>query len=434
MTPPPADDALGQLQRGRGAGVLAAMSRGAASHDDLFGCIVADPRREPLYEERARCYAELLLSLDAPVEPLATALAGRDPGLAHAVLAGALALGHTGAQRLLSARGVDEALARGVALELFARRWLLPVQVPPPLRRHVLLELLADADCAAVAPGLRRRSPGPLGAHSITELLELGRGTDAARVDPRELLRELCLRDDEAGRQQLADCLATDVVYGRVRLAARALGSMGDERMVELAVEHFGRATEPPTGFERMRRSALADYVAHLPEASQRALARNWHERGGYFRTVAGTMLAETACAGDRERLEVFVQQRLAELGPDESGYGFVSEIDALARIADPRSAPLLCDVVERVDYAPARRRALHGLALLPERDRRAAVLLDEALWDCEDEAAADACAFGELAGAHARRRCEQLATLSLADPELRLRARRRLARGPVSG
>ena len=61
---------LGQLQRGHGRGVRRALADGAAAHDDLLACVLADPRREPEFEARARCYAELAMAIAVPIAPL----------------------------------------------------------------------------------------------------------------------------------------------------------------------------------------------------------------------------------------------------------------------------------------------------------------------------------------------------------------------------
>ena len=79
---------LGQLQRGRGAGYLAALAAGSAAIDDVLRCVVEDPRVDRALESRGRYYGELMAHLDAPVhdlDALQTAGLGadREPGPAH---------------------------------------------------------------------------------------------------------------------------------------------------------------------------------------------------------------------------------------------------------------------------------------------------------------------------------------------------------------
>ncbi|MFK7742562.1 MAG: hypothetical protein AB8H80_19785 [Planctomycetota bacterium] len=443
---------LGQLQRGRGRGFLDALRAGPAARDDvlqsILECIVRDPRIDAQIESRARYLTELLVALDVPIDPIVQALRrGPDTSsgsgepsepqvqLGHEVLACAWVAGHRATRSWFAAKP-DESICAAVAGQVVGGEWARLVELPRGLRKPALAFLLEDADSAAVTPGMRGsiRPPGPLTECSVDELLELARGKSG-----RELLRELCARGDEASRERMADCVRSDLVYGRVRLAAHALGTMGDERLLDLAREHFALEDEPLdaarrlSGFERMRRAALASYVRHLPEARQRQLAREWHERGDYFETVAGSLFAETADADDRMQLEAFVKERL---GLGDSGWGVISELDALAHIGDPRSADLLVMVAEQAGYAHARRRALHGLALLAsagELSDAQNAALTEALWDCEDEAAADACAFLPMLDKAARARVVDLAASPLVDDELAVRARRRLARGGES-
>ena len=53
-----------------------------------------------------------------------------------------------------------------------------------------------------------------------------------------------------------------------------------------------------------------------------------------------------------------------------------------------------MIEVSQRVAYSHARRRAVRGLAVIASEHHDIPGPLREALWDCEDEAAADACSF----------------------------------------
>src|SRR5215469_4346196 len=68
----PADSVLGQLQRGRGAGFLAALSLPRReARTALQECIMHDARWDHQVEARAAYYAELALDLELDVEWLA---------------------------------------------------------------------------------------------------------------------------------------------------------------------------------------------------------------------------------------------------------------------------------------------------------------------------------------------------------------------------
>ena len=399
----------------------------------MLRCVLEDPRVDRALESRGRYYGELMAHLDAPVDPVVRALRGSEEELlGHEVLAAAAACGHAASRRLLD----DGALP--LELRVALAGWLVewgaasPVELPAPVRERVLADMLDLSDSAAVARGLRARPSETLEGRSVDELLELARDARLARLDA--LTEALAARTTPAERDRIWACVRGDVVHGRVRTAARALGAMGDERALPLCEELFGLpdaqaggdAAPQLTGFDRMRRSALAAYCNRLPAERQRELARRWHPRGGYFSVVAGTMFEEHATEEDRVYLERCVRAEL-DCG---TGWEVICELDALRRLADARTVPLFVAVAEQADYSHARRRAVHALALHAREGRGEAAPLREALWDCEDEAVADACAFLPVLDGRSLARVRALAELPAAEPELRERAARRLARG----
>jgi hypothetical protein len=425
--PAPASTRLGQLQRGRGAGFRSALAAGAAAHDDVLRCLLADPRIDRQVEARERYYAELVVALDVPLEPLVVHLAGRTSELGHAVLAGTWRLGHPATRQLLADAGSDELLVTGVAEQLYQQHWATLVELPPGAAKVFLREALADAQCAQSSQQRRAATALP-GEMSVAQLLDFGR--QLPHGQRWAVVEELCRRGTEDDRRALAAVVETDFVFDRVRLAARALGTLGDERLLPMAVDFFGREdvfediTRRLSGFDRMRRSALDDYVRHLPVDRQLELAREWHGRGGYFETVAGFVFGEQATPDDRTRIEQFV---LAH-GEADGGWEVIHELDALGRIGDPRSAPLLVEVAATARHSHARRRALKALAGMQQVPAAVAALY-EALWDCEDEAAADGCGCAPALDGQARVRVGVLAGHALAAPELRQRAGGRLER-----
>lgn len=417
----------GLLQRGRGDGYLAALRDGAAAHDDVLHCLLVDPRVDREVEARARYYAELVVALELPFAPLLQGLRSvAEPQLGHEVIAAAWRLGHGPAHEVVADEATAEPVLAGIVHCLWAAGWATRVQLPPRARALWSRLDLQHADCARAivpAPALSE-----LSALSLDELLELARGPRSVRRD--RLLGELCARGDEAVRSRLLAVVHEDLVYERVRLAARALGLLGDERLLPLAEDHFARedvfedARRRLRGDVRMRRSCLADYVQHLPPPLALSLARDYHRRGGYFTTVAGCVFQEHATTADRDALEAFVAARQQQ----EGGLDVICELDALGRLADPRSAPLLIEVALEAAYSHARRRAVHALSAMAELPPAAAVLR-EALWDCEDEAVADGCAFLPMLDGAAAARVAAVAASPLVEPELAERALRRQRR-----
>jgi hypothetical protein len=418
----PATTRLGQLQRGRGAGFLAALAAGAAAHDDLLHCLLADPRRDRQTEQRARYYGELLVAVDLPLEPLLGPLRAAPEGvLGHDVLAASFALGHAPTRELLADENTAEPLVAGITGCLWGERWARAVDLPPRARAHWLRLDLQNADSARSER--RPQAPTPLANLSVDAVLELARGPQPVRRD--RLLGELCARGDAATRARLAAVVADDRVLDRVRLAARALGLLADDRLLPLAEDLFAREdvfADPERRLPadlRMRRACLSDYTQHLPGPMALPLARAWHERGAYFTTVAGKLFELHATAADRRRLEAYVAANV----DDDVG----AELDALGRLGDPASIPLLVEVAATTPASRARTRAVRALSFVAQHPLAQATLR-EALWDAEDEAAELAC--GTVAGDdEVRRRIAALAANPLADAELTARALARSAR-----
>ena len=342
------------------------------------------------------------------------------------MLAGAWRLGHSQVRELLADPTSDEAVVRGVARQLWNFDWAKLVELEGRAAQTFLAEALQVAICAE-SSRRRQTNPGLPGEMSIADLLELGR---QMHMKQRwAIVEELCRRGTEADREALAETVHTDVVYDRVTLAARALATLGDERLLAAVEDYFAREDvfEDPSrrlsGYDRMRRSALEDYVEHLPMDRQLELARAWHTRGGHFAMLAGRIFGDQATPDDRVRLEAFIAQE----DDDCTGYEVLNELLALGRIGAPRSAPLLVRVAEQATYSLARRRALQALAGMQQLPI-AVTALHEALWDCEDDAADDACKYlGNLDHA-GQARVETLAALALAEDPLRRRAADRLA------
>ncbi|MBL8754686.1 MAG: hypothetical protein JNK15_15385 [Planctomycetes bacterium] len=421
----PASTRLGQLQRGRGAGHAMARHGGTAAHDDILHCLLVDPRVDRQTEQRARYLGELIVAVDLPLEPLLRSLgSATEAGLGHDALAAAWALGHAPTRALLGDPATPEAVVAGIVACLHGERWARLVEMPAHARALWLQLELPDAD--STASQRRVAAPTALAALSVHAVLELARGPESVRRD--RLLGELCARGDAATRAHLAAVVADDLVLGRVRLAARALGLLGDERLLPLAEDLFGRPDvfEDPTrrlpADLRMRRACLADYTRHLPAAIALPLARAWHGRGDYFTTVAGTLFELHATAADRARLEAFVAANAPQ-----GGITILDELDALARLGDPASVPLLCDVAATATYSLARARAITALTRMAHAPA-AQQVLREALWDCEDEASATACAFVIGPDAAAADRIRALAASPLVDDELAGRAQRSAA------
>ena len=100
MEPP--GSRLGQLQRGRGAGFVAALEAGHAAVEDVLRCAIEDPRVDGVLESRGRYLGELFAALEVPVAPLLASLGEAGSArLGHEVLAAAAACGHDACWRVV---------------------------------------------------------------------------------------------------------------------------------------------------------------------------------------------------------------------------------------------------------------------------------------------------------------------------------------------
>lgn len=407
---------LGQLQRGRGAGFLAAMAAPEVARDEVLLCVCADPRIDTQCEQRARCYAELVSALGVPLDPIVQSLSGPDWQLGHEVLAALWLRGHPATRDLLASKRVRAAVLKGVAS-------CLPMEFGPAI---------AELPPRLVAIRARREREGwyvPLSARAtptIDTSLSVSRLFDGARgrsgLAKRSIQEELCRRDAESDRATLADHAQQDPDLAVRHMAARALGVLGDTRLLPCALAMMHDVF---TNVERGRRVGMLGYLLGLPAAVTLPIAREWKERedfGGYF---AARVLANHAEPCDREWLE----QRIAAGFLEGAGDSIISELKALAHIGDPASAPLLVGIAEQARYSWARRCAMLGLARMPDAPG-AAALLREGLWDCEEDVAAVACQSMPAADATASERVRSLATDVVVEPPLRAAAEARLARG----
>ncbi|MFY9344246.1 MAG: hypothetical protein WAT39_17270 [Planctomycetota bacterium] len=411
----PANTRLGQLQRGRGAGFLAAIADPVASRDDVVAWILDDAERDSQVEKRARYGAELVARLDVPLEPIvahAARFADDEPEgrLAYEVLAAAWVREHAPARAVLARGDLSSCLLDGITRELWGHRWTTREQLPPRAARRFERLEVEWGPSESTSPGLSVDA-----RQSIAGLLDLAcvhRGPADREIVRAELLR----RTGAGDRDVLADIVAGDPEPARVRLAAEVLGCMGDARLLPLAETLFRREHDlDGADIARARRHALLHYVMRLPGAITLPLARAWHSQGDYLQVAATRVLQEHAEPADREWIEADVRRRL----PTDGGCGYASDLGPLARIADPRSAPLFAEVCELATYSYARVQALRGLArMLAVPVARA--LLREALWDAEDDAVALACSLpGELDAA-ARQRLGELSQDPCLDGEVR--------------
>ncbi len=441
----PYDSRLGQLQRGRGAGFLAACASPRAARDELLQCVVADPRLDRHIESRDAYYGELVERVDLDLAPIVQRASEDDAGLAVGVLAELAARRHPGAVALIEHPGRRPQASAAVLEHLRCYPGWAAAHLQRPAVQHLADhleqrdELIDDVeiygefwerwratlpeverafiDSAAKAAAEVALAPPPLrdpAALSTVELLDHVGGENTSRASA-----ELMQRGSEPDRALLA-AYVEHARHGprRVAIAAQTLGMLGDLRLLAAAEAIFARSDLDAFGvdhaFECQRRAAFHQYFRALPSAVSLPLSRVWWPRGGHLRIAAGAVLERDAEPADREWLEDFVQ-RWACL----SSHHTISEIDALAHLGDARSLPTLITVAEQAASSWARLRAMRGIAAMA-KDDRAQTVLTEALWDSEDAVRELACQHGTLSLPAARSRLAEIAAAPLLDASTR--------------
>ncbi|MEZ5963932.1 MAG: hypothetical protein R3F56_08825 [Planctomycetota bacterium] len=445
----PHDTRLGQLQRGRGAGFLAALAQPAAARDEVLGCVLEDPRIDAQIEARGAYYAELAHRIDVDVAPMVRRAAAADGWLAVDVLVELAARGHSVATNLLTCPEREPEAATAVLKDLVAHgEWAvshleLPAAAFLAEQLDAADELVhaveidgefwnrwrsalwrverAFVDAAAQAAVAAALAPEPvrdLDALATEDLILRAQYGQSGWKRARQVLER---RDSELEREVLADVVTHAHEGSSAVIAARTLGSFGDLRLLASAEATFARTDLDFSGtanaIERQRRAALLHYVKALPPATVLPLARRWWPRGGYLRVAAGAVLRRHAEAVDREWLEEVVARTL---GP--ACDRVINEIEALRRIGDVRTLPVLIRVAEQSTYSFARGNALLGVAAHAQ-EAQARIALHEALWDSEDVAVELACTHADLRPVGSRARIAEIVAAPLVPPEVHLAA-----------
>lgn len=363
-----ADTRLGKLQRGRGAGWLAAVADPEAARADVLACVFADPRWDRQVESRSAYYAGLVVALGAPVAAIEEHL------------------------RDLAAAGAAEEEA-----------WL-PVGVLGELARRGNPRATRALDDFAKGGQFQEQA-----RWSVDE---------AAPTEPSPTDRHRALR---ASLDALPDdrlvSLAEAPTTGEGRLALRLLGARDHAALVPRAVARLTARSEDRTsrGSEHV---AYIRYLEELPAHRVLPLARDWLDAPWPLSLAAECLFARHAELDDGARLLLTAEAAFAS----DDMYRLCSMLDALARVPDSSRVPLVAAVCTETGYSYARWRALRSLAPL-SNDPDAAAQLHEALWDCEAESRKVACAVADRTSATTTARLGEIAHDEFEDDDVRVAA-----------
>ena len=439
------------LRSGRGDGYRAALS--AVAIDDVIACVVDDPRWDRQVESRDAYYANLLIRLNADVQPIVDRILSSGGAAEESIFwlpIGVLAQ---------MARRKDAAAASGLALCVRrGQRWracldaleaagseaLVGSVIGPTDVEQLLLsvgaEELADAALAVEAPwdtwalslpalrfvaaarANRTAEPEPFSgpvawlAHrlrvpesadlperaSVAELLHV-----ATKPGPiRPIVDALLPRDDQLTYQALRSA-ACDGSPRERAVALHVLGRQGCIDYLDDAKEFLAAQTQGASkSDESLLRSSFVRYLVAITPELTLPLARDWLFARWPLSYAAEQILSRRATLADRRTLEVAGESALAA----GEMYRLCAVLEGLTVIGAAESLPFLIQAYAEAPYSLARSRAL--IALRPHaNDQAVAPLFVESLWDCEAEAREIACAAVPLTDLAAARRLYALGT-----------------------
>lgn len=391
---------LGQLQRGRGEGFLAAraLPRPAAA-DLVWECIVHDPRYDRQVESRSEYYAALTEEAGLSVETLRPQNCPEkepdtDQRLVVGVLGELMTKGVAGAADVLldhvaCGTGWDQAIywISQSPGELYRQ---LPdviegrfpqderVAIVHRWRRQVPWDRMAD-QYRWVSQAIDSLDDRAEWKKARPELPPMDRPAAELRLHPwsfalpKRLLHRLTVMLRPGERDVLIAALETPG-HGR-RVALAALARLDDPGGISVA-EAILRVDA--SGAER---AAALRYLKTLSAEHTLGLARMWlGEPDG--RGVAAQMVFERhAEASD---LPAMVSG-LGDAWKTRDFYALCSFINALALLSDPGPLEQLATIYEEAEYSYARRRAARALIAIDKHvfvERYAT----PALWDCEPD------------------------------------------------
>jgi hypothetical protein len=445
------DSLLGQLQRGRGAGFLAATrERPEDLWPLLLQCITRDPRWDRQLEERGDYYARLALLTGMDLSPLREYLrhhddtdnSGSDAWLTLGVLGRSALRGSSDAVSILreyvergqhwssaldslaevhdpgAVSGLDEVVCARCSDEELRHEigWRAPDEEPWASWRveHPRIARAMQAHEEAQARVHRKQGPEQYASMSLRELFSLvnqGNSYPLSKVVQEKVT--------PADRDLLLSHLRAETP-DQARLALWGLSRLADPAAWP-ALREFVEGNPEMRPYLRFpaRRAVRA-----LPGEVTLETGRRWFDhREWHFRSFGHTVLERHATAEDIPRLRAAVGESL------ESGemYRLCGVLEVLPWFPEAGFMPELERAFIEAPYSWARRLAAETMrARAPGHFARGAAL--ECLWDCDADIRELACAAVALDLPGVPQRISVLARDLFEDEAVRQAAERRLA------
>lgn len=392
---------LGQLQRGRGEGFLAALEMpGAQAADLVWECIVHDPRYDLQIDSRDLYYATLTQEVGLSIERLIpencpTPAPDVDQRLVVGVLAELVAGGVDGAGAVLLDHVAHGGQWDDAIYEISQSPGDLYRQLPAVLNAR-----FSEDECVAIVHRWRYEVPWdqiagvrPWVKRAIDSFEDEATAKAAERPEPPSMDRPagLLLEHSWSGvlPKRLLHRLTVMLRAGERDELIAALENPGTGQWA--AFQALARLDDPGgmsvaetilrvDASGRERAEALR-YLQNLSGDHTLGLARSWVGEGDGRGVAARGILERHAEATDLPLLA----SGLAQAWESRDFYALCSYIDALARLSDAEPIEQIAVIYEEAEYSYARCRAARALIAIDEQafiDRYAR----SALWDCERE------------------------------------------------
>jgi hypothetical protein len=448
------------LQRGRGAGYLAAMQLPrATAHDLLLRCITNDPRWDSQVEERDDYYASLIVATHMDLGPFEEHLrlnddqdqSGSRTPLTVTTLGAVARRGEERAATILTGYirygqwwdwAVDEIHRAGFA-DYSALAGAVAAHFPEDsdLREEIPAYYLDEEPWTTLAAEEDRI------ARAVAELRALGRmpskedalpwwklimpdatsEADLAAVPVADLLRYVPFHYPQVAK--LVEQRATD---NDEAVLLNSLSS-SEERVVAVCIRGLGRlasqtASQAIVDFVRHREdfkgvvlNAARRAVTHIPSSFILPLGREWFQSPGWaLRRLGEEVLAQHGTGDDFPLLREAIGQAMAE----DDMYRLCNALDACTRLT--RGCPEIEAAFTDAQYSRARSRAAKGLQAA-SNESFARTFARECLWDCEPETRMVGCESVPTDVPSAKERLAQMAADRCEEDHVREHARSRL-------
>mgnify|MGYP000880815949 CR=1 FL=1 len=448
-----ADTVHGQLQRGRGAGYLAALELPRAeAHRLLIDCIIRDPRIDSQVESRAEYYARLALLTKLPLEALAERLrkhddegqSGWNTPLTISTLGELCRMGNSSAMGILRdyvgwgnwwdwavrdlAACQDEMAWRDLDT-VVCRRFPDPDQLMRELgwfkmdepawkvwrqTNPIVAAMMAKEEerSARLAVESRERSGADL---TVPELL--ARADQANSWSFRKVIREKVQPSD-------ADALLAQLVADRPFAAAVALPGLAKLSRPEFfkpLLDFWRDCPEQP----RWLRSRAAYALAALPRNVVAHLIDDFFNSSDRKeRFLAEAILKNHATAEDASMLRMAITSCLQD--EYEKLYRLCSLLEACKRLSGIGRIPELEQVFVECRYSYARKIAACAMQIAAPSEFDSS-FSTECLWDCEADTRELGCQTVDIDRPGCLRKLRELATDQYEEVDVRAAASLRL-------